>query len=246
MTDVHKIIAVYGNSGSFKTVTSVNLAKAIVKADSKAKVAVIGIDHTKPLIPLLSAEASTEISLGRILSCEKINETAIYKQTHLHNGIAYVGYNSDENLLTYAFPTGEKFDEFLMQMRHIFNYTIIDCSCDVSYRMTSKSLIGADEVLYLISCDNDGLAFYKSQEPILISEQYGYNSYIRCLTVTGKFAHDVTTMENAISRVDAVIPYCEKVPQMWNEDRALEAVPKSDYSKMLDAIADDLMKGGAK
>jgi hypothetical protein len=219
----------------------VNLAKAIAKRDSRAKIAVVGVDSTKPLIPILFPDSGQETSLGRLLSCEKIDENAILEQMNMHDKIGYLGYSSGENLMSHAFPTNEIVDEFLMQMRHFFNYTIIDCTSINSYRLTTKSLIGADSVLYLISCDVDGLAFFNSQESILLSEQYGYNDYLRCVTINGRFSHDVEAMKNALVRVDGVIPYCEKIPQMWNEGKALNAVPDSDYSRTLVAIADDVM-----
>jgi cellulose biosynthesis protein BcsQ len=237
----NKIIAVYGSSGSFKTATSVNLAKAIAKRGKNLKIAVVGVDNTKPIIPILFPDSNHELSLGKLLSCEKIDEKAIYKQMNMHDNIGYLGYNSGENLMSYAFPTGEKVDEFLMQMRHLFNYTIIDCTSVNSYRLTTKSLIGADNVLYLISCDVNGLAFFQSQESILLAEQYGYNDYLRCVTINGKFSHDVDAMKNALVRVDGIIPYCDKIPQMWNEGKALGAVPDGDYSRTLVAIADEVM-----
>jgi len=244
MTDNHKIIAVFGNSGSFKTSTSVNLAKTIAKRDKNLKVAMVGLDSSKPLIPMLFPNSNTEVSLGRLLSSERINQEAIHREMMSHNEIGYLGYNAGENAQTYAFPTPEKMDDFLMQMRHLFDYTIIDCTSSTSYRPTSKSLIGADVVLYLISCDVDGLAFCQSQEPILLNAHYKYHNYVRCLSVSGKFVQDVDTMQNALVRIDGVIPYCESVPRMWNEGKALDSITDSNYSKTLIATAIELMKGG--
>jgi cellulose biosynthesis protein BcsQ len=244
LTDTHKIIAVYGNSGSFKTATSVNLAKAIAKKDRNLKVAVVGIDTTKPLIPVLFPDSKSEVSLGRLLACENIDQEKIFKQMRSHDNIGFLGYNVGENLQSYAFPTGEKIDDFLMQMRHIFNYTIIDCTSFTMFKPTSKALIGADNVLYLISCDVDGLAFHRSQESILLAEQYNYNNYLRCLTISGKFVQDEAAMQNALVRVDGIIPYCESVPEMWNQGKALTILPDSNYSRTLTAIAVEIMEGG--
>ena len=95
-------------------------------------------------------------------------------------------------------------------------------------------------MLYLISCDIDGLSFFKSQESILLAEHYKYDNYLRFLTISGRFVHDETAMQNALVRVDGVIPYCGDVPEMWNQGRASDPLPDSDYSRMLNAIADEL------
>ncbi|MCL1866571.1 MAG: hypothetical protein FWF82_04105 [Oscillospiraceae bacterium] len=242
--DSHKVIAVFGNSGSFKTATSVNLAMNIAKRDKNLDVAIVGVDAWKPLIPLLFPDSKTENSLGKVLSSERIDSDAIYSQTVTHGNIGVLGYNSGENVQSYAIPTAEKIDDFIMQMRHLFNYTIIDCTSLTSYRLTSKSLISAENVLYLISCDVNGLVYHQSQESILLAEQYRYNDYLRCISVTGKFVQDESTMENALVRVDGIIPYCESIPEMWNQGKALNAVSDGNYSRTIGAIADEFMRGG--
>jgi MinD-like ATPase involved in chromosome partitioning or flagellar assembly len=238
----NKIIAVYGNSGSFKTATSVNLAKTIAKRGRNLSVAVVGLDSSKPLIPMLFPKSQNDTSLGRLLSCENIDQDKIYKEMNMHDNIGFLGYNAYENVQSYAYPTNEKVDDFLMQMRHLFNYTIIDCTSVISYRMTTKSLIGADNVLYLISCDIDGLSFCNSQNSILLAEQYGYHNYLKCLTVSGKFAHDEAAMINAIGGISRVIPCSDSVAEMWNQGRALSADLSDyggDYNRVISAIADE-------
>lgn len=243
MTDTHKIIAVYGNTGSFKTSTSVNLAKALSKASGGANVAVVGLDHTKPLIPLLFPETKMSVSFGKLLSAESLDQDAILSQTHMNEYFGVLGYNSGENINSYAFPTDGRIDDFLMQMRHLMNYTIIDCTSDVTYKLTAKTLINADEVIYLISCDINGLVFYQSQEPILLSEQYGYNRFSRYLTITGKFIQDEATMQNAVTQVNGIIPYSESLSELWNQNKSF--VPLSDvkYNKAINDIAVKVTEG---
>lgn len=240
MSETHKIIAVYGNSGSFKTATSVNLAKTIEKRDSGASVAIVGLDHTKPLIPLLFPETKTNTSLGKLLSCECLDQEAILSQVNMRGNIGVLGYNAGENFQSCAPPTDDRLDDFFMQMRHLVNYTIVDCTSDVKHKSTAKSLINADYVLYLISCDINGLAFYQSQESILLGEQYGYGSYLRYLTIGGKFIQDEDAMINAVTQVQGIIPYCEIIPELWNQGEAFKSVPDGKYSKALNEIADIL------
>jgi cellulose biosynthesis protein BcsQ len=202
----------------------------------------VSFDHTKPLVPILFPDVKTEASIGRLLSCENIDSEVIFKNMTDHERVGYLGYGKCENIQSYAYPTGEKVDDFLMQMRHLFNYTIIDCTADISFRMTAKSLIAADNVLHLITCDVNGLSFFKSQESILLAEQYKYNNYLRFLTINGKFVHDKSAMESALVWVDGVIPYCENIPEMWNQGKALCINSDGNYGGMISAIADEIME----
>jgi hypothetical protein len=86
------------------------------------------------------------------------------------------------------------------------------------------------------------LVFYQSQESIFFCEHYRYEKFVPCLTVSGKFAHDTESMKNKLIRADGIIPYCESVPEMWNQGRALNPVPGGEYSRMITAVAKDLMR----
>jgi len=241
MTDNHKIIAVFGNQGSFKTTTSVNLAKAISKKDSNAKIAIIGLDHMKPLVPLLFPDNKSYTSLGKLLSSVKIDQDVIHSHMNVFGNIGIIGYNSGENIHSYSFPTKERIDDFLMQMRHLVNYTIIDCTSELSYMLTANSLINADNVLYLISCDINGLVFHQSQESILFSEQYSYNNYLRCLTIGGRFVQDEVAMQNALVQVDGIIPYSAALSELWNQGKGLSPLADTNYNNVINAIADEFM-----
>ena len=243
MSQAHKIIAVYGNSGSYKTSTSVSLAKAIMKKDKNANVVVVGLDASEPLIPILFPHNKDINSIGKLLSSEKLDQETILNSVIINDKISILGYNSGENKNSYAFPTESRTDDFLMQMRHLYNYTIIDCTSDVvANKLTAKTLINADNVIYLLSCDVKGLTFFNSQEPILLSEQYGYRHYWRYLTINGRFIPDIETMQNAIPQIRGVIPYSEKLPVQWNNGEGLKPLSDSGYNNVVDEIAAAIME----
>jgi len=239
MSEAHKIIAVYGNSGSYKTAVSVELAKAISQSDKDADIAVIGLDSTKPLIPVLFPAAKSAVSLGKILSAENPDRDAILNNVEMNGQIGVIAYNAGENYNSYAFPVDTRIDDFLTQMRHLVNYTIIDCTSDVvKDKLTAKSLINADNVIYLITADINGLAFYYSQERILQSEQYGYGGYIKYLTVAGRFTEDIDAVKNSVSGVSGVIPYCANITEQWNKGYAFKSVGGNKYGAVIEEIAE--------
>jgi hypothetical protein len=107
---------------------------------------------------------------------------------------------------------------------------------------TYKPLIAADNVIYLITCDVNGLEFLMSQEPILLGEQYGYNDYLKFLSINGRFAHDEEAMQGALGEIEGIIPYCESIPELWNQGKALNPVPCTAYNGVMASIAEYLTR----
>jgi hypothetical protein len=224
----------------------VSIAKTITQKDKTADIAIIGLDSTKPLIPILFPSArdnGESVSLGRVLSAENLDQETIIANVQICDKIGVIAYNSGENHNSYAFPIDSRIDDFITQMRHLVNYTIIDCNSNlVEDKMTAKSLIAADEVIYLLSCDINGQNFYHSQEPILLSEQYGYENYRRFLTLTGKFAEDIDGMRDAISNIEGVIPYSGKLTAQLNNGEFLKPLTDSWYNSAIKKIAKSIME----
>jgi MinD-like ATPase involved in chromosome partitioning or flagellar assembly len=244
MSNVHKIISVYGNSGSYKTVTSIALAKAVAALDSSADIVVVGVDNTKPLLPLLFPSAKTNCSLGKLLSLEYFDQDRIYEHVQMSGNLGIIGYGAGENSNSYAAPTNDRLDDFFMIMRHTANYVIIDCTSDIlANKLTSKAIINADSVIQLISCDIDGLVWYGSQEPILMGEQYGLYSFKKYLTLKNTFNPDVDGMKNNFRDISGIIPYAKDIPELWNSGNAFGGSGDKKYETEMKAIAETLMEG---
>jgi hypothetical protein len=246
MSEIHKLIAVYGNSGSYKTSTAVGLVKAIAALDGSAEVVLVGLDGTKPLIPLLfpTEKKKSTASLGRMLSMEYFDRDSILQNVVMSGNIGVIGYNTGENYNSYATPLDGRMDDFFMQMRHLVNYTVIDCTSDViSNKMTAKALINAEDVVHLISCDINGLVFALSQEAILQNDQYGYNRFTRLLSITDRIITDISAMENALSPVAGYIPYSSKAARAFNDGQAFENFHDSAYNRTIKELALSLIGG---
>lgn len=175
----HKIIAVYGNSGSYKTTTALSLARYM--ASKGTNIILVGADTTKPLLPVAAPlESKFAGSLGKALSSVDFDRDMILKNIYMatdHVGI--LSYNIRENANTYAVVSQERIDDLYMQLRQQSDTDIIvDCTSDISQsKLTAKAVITADVVIELLTCDTNGLVFDGSQEPILQSEQYTASSF---------------------------------------------------------------------
>lgn len=235
----HKIIAVYGNSGSYKTATSLALAHYL--AAQGTNVIVVGVDSTKPLLPIaVPFESKFTGSLGKALSSVDFDRDVIFKNVYMatdHIGI--LSYNIRENANTYAVVSQARIDDLYMQLRQVPDTDIIvDCTSDVQNKLTAKAIISASHVIELITCDTNGLVFDGSQESILQSEQYAYRDFIRLLSLSSSFKQDEEAMANALGRISGKVPFSAKVAEYFNQGSLLtKSVDDHAYSTMLKSLA---------
>lgn len=131
-----------------------------------------------------------------------------------------------------------------MQLRHLADYTIVDCTSDVSQnKLTAKAIINADHTIELLTCDINGLVFDGSQEPILQSEQYAFRDFIRLLALDERFKQDEAAMTNALGRISGRIPYCTKAAEYLNQGTLLtKGLDDHNYITPIKSLAELLMK----
>lgn len=240
------MIAVYGNSGSYKTTTTISLARAIAMKDKNADIIIVGADATKPLLPVIAPfESKFTGSIGKVLSVVDFSENVILKNVYMATDkIGVLSYNIRENSNTYALVSKNRIDDLYVQLHRLANYIIIDCTSDVSRDLlTAKAIINAEHKIELLTCDLNGLVFDGSQEPILQSEQYGLHNVIRLLSLDSRFKQDKAAMTNALGRISGEIPYCSKAAEYLNQGTLLtKGVDDSTYNRTIISITKLLMK----
>lgn len=246
MMEQHKMIAVYGNSGSYKTATSISLARAISTKDKSANIIIVGVDATKPLLPIIAPyESKFTGSIGKTLSVVDFGEDAIFKNIYMATDrVGVLSYNVRENANTYALVSQERIDDLYVQLRRLANYIIVDCTSDVARDvLTAKAIINADQKIELLTCDLNGLVFDGSQEPILQSEQYSLHNCIRFLALNNRFKQDEAAMTNALGRISGKIPFSTKVAEYINQGTLLtKGADDGSYNRTINSIANLLMK----
>ena len=242
----NKIIAVYGNSGSYKTTTALSLTREISHRQPRAKILLISTDTTKPLLPIIAPSAKEmKGSIGRVLSGLDLSEEIIQRNSYdAADNIGVLSYNIRENKNSFAIASPERIDDLYSFCQMFYNYTIIDCTSDIlGNSLSAKALINAGRVVELLTCDLNGLVFDGSQEPILQSEQYGYRDYIRLLSLNPSFKQDESSMKQALGRIRGAIPYSTKTAEFFNQGRLLyEKTGDYAYDKVIKDLAAILME----
>ena len=236
-----KIITVYGSAGSYKTTTALALAHQISKTNGNANVVVVGIDTTKPLLPMAAPhEKKFTGSLGKCLSAVSFEQDVLFRNIcMLTNRVGVLSYNIRENANTYALVSPDRIDDVYTTLRHSCDFTIIDCTSDVvASKLASKAIIHSDRTLELLTCDVGGLVFDGSQEPVLQSEQYQYKDFIRLLALDKRFKQDEAAMTAAMGRISGSIPYSTKAAEYFNQGRILlDGTDDSIYNHAIKSLA---------
>lgn len=237
---VKKIIAIYGNGGSYKTTFALALARYIVGADPKADVVVVGADSTKPIIPLVAPQDKRfKGSIGNVLSAVSFEEDDLHKNLLMvDNRIGVLGYNIRENANTYPIVSNDRIEDMYTLLRYNANYTIVDCTSDIIHdKLTSQAIIKADHTIELLTCDINGVIFNGSQEAVLQSEQYRYRSFLRLLSLDNRFRQDEAAVKAAIGAISGTIPYSTNVAEAYNQAALLhDGVSDRVYKRLLQSV----------
>lgn len=183
----NKIIAVWGNPGSGKTALSIKLALEL--ADRKRNVIVILCDSATPtlsaVLPLMNIRNQ---SLGELLSSVQITQEDVLKKNITLEKQPYLGvmgYLHGEHERTYAQYSKEQVIDLFIQLKHIADHVIVDCSSMVnSDLLTRTALELSDQVLRLITPDLKAISYYDSMLPQLAERKYRIQNHLSILSNT--------------------------------------------------------------
>ena len=124
------MLAVVGSPGSGKTTISIKTAQEIAKHHKN--VIVVFADPFVPVLPfVLPMDEEQKISLGELLTLPTLTQNQILKSCVTipdSEYISVIGYCMGESLLSYPKVTRERAIDFLVNLRHLADYVILDCT----------------------------------------------------------------------------------------------------------------------
>lgn len=181
----NQIIALWGNPDAGKTTVSIKLAKEL--SIKKKNVIVVFCDVLLPsimtILPYVKAENK---SLGSILSALEITqEDILSKCSTLEKNpyISLLGYSHGDNIFTYASYSKERAVDFLILLRHLADYVIIDCSSVFAYdTLSAVALEMADNVVRLCSSNLKAASYFTSYLPLLADRRFNVDRHIKVLS----------------------------------------------------------------
>ena len=165
------MLAVWGSSGSGKTITAVKIAKML--SARKKNVILLLCDMAAPMLPCICPADALESngSLAGVLAAARISENLIKHNlvTFKRNScLAVLGLLERQN--EYSTPpfTQKQVVELLDGLRQIAPYVIVDCGSYIANDILSAvALMEADSILRLANCDPKSVNYFASQLPLL-------------------------------------------------------------------------------
>lgn len=164
------MLAIVGSPGSGKTTLAVKLAAEIAK--KKKNVVVVCSDPFVPSVPfLLPMDTEQEVSLGALLTAPSLTQNKILEAcvpVTANEYISLLGYRMGENLMSYPKVTRERAVEFLVCLRHLADYVILDCTSVFEADVFSiLAMEMADRVLRVGTSNLRGISYFKSHAGML-------------------------------------------------------------------------------
>lgn len=200
------VIAVWGSPSSGKTTVSVKLAHYL--AARKKNVILLLCDMVSPPLPCICnpADLVEEHSLGSILAATHVTQSVIKENCIFHKKYKYltlIGMKKGENVFTYPPYSQTQAEELIRNIRTMAEYVVIDCGSYIAFDVLSAvSLIEADSVLRLVTCNLKSISYLSSQLPLLRDKKWDADKQIRIVS-------DVQTNEasNYVEQVFGKISY---------------------------------------
>lgn len=159
------MLAEVGSPGSGKTTISIKTAQEIAKHHKN--VIVVFADPFVPVLPfVLPMDEEQKISLGELLTLPTLTQNQILKSCVTipdSEYISVIGYCMGESLLSYPKVTRERAIDFLVNLRHLADYVILDCTSILEADVFSiLSMEMADKVLRMGTSNLRGISYYQS------------------------------------------------------------------------------------
>lgn len=239
----NQIIAVWGSANSGKTTTTMKLAKELSKR--KKNVIVVMCDLDSPaLMTVLPNQDIGHKTLGNILSAPQITQETILSQCitlKKNNYLTFIGYKQGDNIFSYAEYDRERAVDFLILLRHLADYIIVDCTSNIENDILSATALEmAYVVLRHITCDLKSISFYESHLPLISHRRFKANDHIKILSNI----KDYEAKSPVIQRFRGVkyqLPHSQEIEEQFLSGSLLESLV-SKKSKQYDATISKIVE----
>lgn len=222
-------LAIVGSPGSGKTTLAVKLAAEIARR--KKNVIVVCSDPFVPSVPfLLPMDTEQETSLGALLTAPSMNQEKILKAcvpVPESEYVSLLGYRMGENLMSYPKVTRERAVEFLVCMRHLADYVILDCTSVFEADVFSiLAMEMADRVLRLCTADLRGISYYQSHAGLL-GEDTENSKYVSAIGNL-KNRQEWEAAAGQYGGASYVFPYVAELEKQYDEAHLLNTLTSKE------------------
>ncbi|MBD5480371.1 MAG: hypothetical protein HDR14_13985 [Lachnospiraceae bacterium] len=223
------MIAVAGTPGSGKTTISAKLAAEAAK--SRKNVILVACDPFVPSLPfLLPMEAGQETSLGELLTAPALEQDKILKACvpiPESGYISLLGYKLGEGLMSYPKLTRDRVLEFLVCLRHLADYVILDTASVFEADLFSLlALEAADRILWVGTPNLRGISHYQTHEGML-AEARGTGKYVSAIG-NFKTGQEWEAAAEQYGGVSFVFPYVAGLEKQYDEGTLFQTLSSKE------------------
>ncbi len=242
-----KIIAVWGNPGSGKSVFCCILAKALTR--SKKKAIIISADSDLPMLPVWIPEeiVETNSSIGQVLSSLNIDTTLVASHVTIlktYPFIGLMGYATGENPLSYPEIQYEKVKQLIYAAAKLVDYVLLDCNSSLTNIFTPAAIESADHIIRILTPDLRGIHYLKANQPLLKDPRFRLSSHMTFAGVARPF-HAIDEMDHLIGGFNGLLPYSKEIDRCSSSGDLFKAVDycNSRYTaslrKIMEVVCDE-------
>lgn len=220
-----KIITVWGNPGSGKSVFSAILAKELTR--NREKALIISADNLTPMLPVWLPQKASDPrnSIGHIFSAMDISKSLVAGKIQVYDPYPYIGvlgYAAGENPLTYPEPTYETSCRLLDEAVRLVDYVIVDCPASVANYFTPTAMEYADICVRILTPDPRGISYLRAHLPLLKDPRFRVEDQITLAGQARPF-HALDEMSRVVGELDGILPYGKEIENCAASGEMFEA-----------------------
>ena len=242
-----KVIAIWGSSGSGKSMFSCILAKALTK--NKQKAIIINADMSTPMLPVWLPDQIVEngASIGQVLSALEIDTALVASKVTVlkpYPFIGLMGYAGGENPLSYPEVKYDMILSLISAAAKLVDFVVLDCSANMTNFFTPASIEAADVVIRILTPDLKGVSYLKAHQALLVDSRFRYNEHITFAGMARPF-HAIDEMAHLIGGFSGLLPYGKEIDRCATEGGMFKAIefcnPKytASLKKVLEVVQDE-------
>lgn len=220
-----KIITVWGNPGSGKSVFCAVLARELTQ--SKEKALIISADTATPMYPvwLPGKQVESRYSIGHVFSAMEVTKPLIASKMQVYEPwpfIGLLGYAAGENPLAHPEPSAEATEWLLGEAAKLVDYVIVDAGSQIASYFAPTAMECADILVRILTPDPRGVSFLKAQEPLLQDGRFHLRDNLTFAGLARPF-HAMDEMERVVGTLDGILPYSKEVERCVAEGKIFDA-----------------------
>ena len=237
------VLAVWGSSGSGKSIFSGILAAVL--EHRKSKVIIVSPNILTPMLPIFFPQETilNRYSIGHIFEQPEISEAEIAKHiyfTKAHKDIGVLAYAPGDTAMRYPDTTKKQVETLIDGVSRMADTVILDCSSDMREVFPYVAIASADVTVKMLSADLRGVSFLAAQKPLLSAPQFRYEDHMTILGAKKPYQSDAGYDKNCLS-----FPWMQELDIAYGTGKLFDApaVCSKEHFAVLETTIDRL-KGG--